>query len=619
MEGAELRLQFLSGEEPASLTPHIYRLNRDVEEGVAEQVEEWRSEGVVAEASAESPYCLPLLAVRKIDRTLRVCLDTRALNILLKPMTAPLPTTAGLIESLGSARIFSQLDLKAAFLQLPVHRASRKFLTFSSGGRLWSFQRAPFGIKVLSALFQSVMTRILRGLPVLVYIDNVVVATLDVKAHWSIVLEVLKRVNLHGIKLNPKKCEWAKTTLKVLGVEISGGAVRPDPDKVIAVRAMARPGTVVELMSFNGVVNYLRPFLPDAAVLMQPLHQLASGSGGKHRRLAWTPEAEAGFGQVKEMMARLIELQRPAEDSLLFLYTDASGYGVGAAIGSVVRSGKDGRRIRNVEELKTLAPAGELDPRGYHFAPIALYSATFKSYERRWSVTRKELAAVVWALRHFAYYLLGRMFILRTDHKSLCYSLFGEASATTVQHWLSIIGEYQFDIQHVEGHKNVLADALSRHIAVGGVRTAAASIAAEGAAAASMAAAGNGVCAVVDPGEQELPDEADRPGILDSAHQELIHASAHLMVAHLLSLRISWPSMESDARRHVLSCIHCLRHNSCGKRAPKAISLVATQPWQWVQVDTHEFSVPSFEGKTTTLILIDVFSLFMMALSLIHI
>lgn len=50
---------------------------------------------------------------------------------------------------------------------------------------------------------------------------------------------------------------------------------------------------------------------------------------------------------------------------------------------------------------------------------VAYASRTLSSAEKNYCVTRKETLALVYFMKHFKQYLLGREFLLRTDHGSL--------------------------------------------------------------------------------------------------------------------------------------------------------------------------------------------------------
>jgi len=62
-----------------------------------------------------SPYGHPVLFVRKKTGELRMCIDFRSLNANTKPDVFPLPRISDLLDKLGSARIFSSIDLASAY------------------------------------------------------------------------------------------------------------------------------------------------------------------------------------------------------------------------------------------------------------------------------------------------------------------------------------------------------------------------------------------------------------------------------------------------------------------------------------------------------------------------
>eukprot|EP00731_Ephydatia_muelleri_P010068 Em0005g654a len=92
---------------------------------------------------------------------------------------------------------------------------------------------------------------------------------------------------------------------------------------------------------------------------------------------------------------------------------------------------------------------------------IAYASRVVSKQERKHSVTRRELLAVVTFTKYFRSYLLGRRFILRTDHSSLQWLYdFKELEGQTVR-WLEQLQEFNFEVVHRSGHSHRNADALS--------------------------------------------------------------------------------------------------------------------------------------------------------------
>jgi hypothetical protein len=76
----------------------------------------------------------------------------------------------------------------------------------------------------------------------------------------------------------------------------------------------------------------------------------------------------------------------------------------------------------------------------------------------RYCTTRKELLSVVRFTQHFKHYLLGREFILKTDHNSLRWLINFKDLQGQLARWLEVLSQYSMQIQHRSGNKHVNAD-----------------------------------------------------------------------------------------------------------------------------------------------------------------
>jgi hypothetical protein len=87
-----------------------------------------------------------------------------------------------------------------------------------------------------------------------------------------------------------------------------------------------------------------------------------------------------------------------------------------------------------------------------------------KENERHYATHDLELATIVHALRKWRHYLMGKMFELRTNHNGLKY-LFDQPTLNARKTgWLEFLSKYDFDIKHIKGKENKVADALSRRV-----------------------------------------------------------------------------------------------------------------------------------------------------------
>ena len=113
---------------------------------------------------------------KKKDGTLRVCIDFRKLNDVTVKDVHPLPRIDDTLEAL---KIFSMLDLKSGYWQVPIkeeHKSKTAFQT--SAGQLCEFNRLPFGLCNAPATFSRLMDNVLLGLPwevCLYYLDGIIV------------------------------------------------------------------------------------------------------------------------------------------------------------------------------------------------------------------------------------------------------------------------------------------------------------------------------------------------------------------------------------------------------------------------------------------------------------
>lgn len=82
---------------------------------------------------------------------------------------------------------------------------------------------------------------------------------------------------------------------------------------------------------------------------------------------------------------------------------------------------------------------------------IAYDSRTLSTAERNYCVTRKHMQALVFFIKHFKQYLLGREFTLRTDHGSLVWLHKFKDPDGQIARWLQQLAAFMFNIQHRPG------------------------------------------------------------------------------------------------------------------------------------------------------------------------
>ncbi|XP_016112414.1 LOW QUALITY PROTEIN: uncharacterized protein [Sinocyclocheilus grahami] len=236
---------------------------------------------------------------------------------------------------------------------------------------------------------------------------------------------VFQRLRENNLKLSPKKCHLLQRRVKFLGHIVDSGGVSVDPAKVEVITRI----TAQDLMDNDGSGQKRRGKLSKNGTFQ-----------GTYRKLApsdWTTECQVAFDQLKAALLESAMLAHPDFDEPLILSVDASLDGLGAVLSQV--------------------PKGELLAR-----PIAFSSKTLSASQRKYPAHRLECMAVKLSVcEKFSHWLKGHKFTIWTDNNPLTYLLTKPKLDAYELRWVSKLASYTFDLKHLPGKTNVVADALS--------------------------------------------------------------------------------------------------------------------------------------------------------------
>ncbi|HSN23026.1 MAG TPA: reverse transcriptase family protein, partial [Methylomicrobium sp.] len=356
---------------------------------IDEHVNEMLRHGVIEPAA--SPWASNVVLVSKKDGSLRFCVDYRAVNAVTYKDAYPLPLIDNCINAMSGSSWFSTLDLRAGYHNIPVAECDRDKTAFVTRRGCWRYTVMPFGLTCSPSVFQRLMDMVLHGLSYevcLVYLDDIIIYSETFEEHLHRLEAVLQRLRWAKLKLKPSKCHLLQRKVEFLGHTISEAGVEMQSAKIDAIVQWPRPRDIHQLRSFMGLCGYYRRFIAGFADTAAPLHALSSKNATFH----WGPEEEQAFVALKHKLTTAPVLGMPENTGQYILDTDASDVGLGAVLS----------QVQNGEER-----------------PIAFASRTLQRPERNYETTKKELLAVVYGLKQFKQYLLGRPIIIRVDHAAL--------------------------------------------------------------------------------------------------------------------------------------------------------------------------------------------------------
>jgi hypothetical protein len=175
-----------------------------------------------------------------------------------------------------------------------------------------------------------------------------------------------------------------------------------------------------------GLTGYYRRFIPNYALICQPLHQIL-----KKDSFVWGPDQQAAFDLLKKTMSQPPLLALPDFSSPFHLETDACATGLGAILMQ-------------------------------HGRPLAYFSKCLGPKTGALSIYGKEALAILEAFKKWRHYFLGNTLIIKTDQSSLKY-LASQRLLEGIQHKLMLkLLEFNYTIEYKKGSENTIADALSR-------------------------------------------------------------------------------------------------------------------------------------------------------------
>ncbi len=240
---------------------------------------------------------------------------------------------ADLAARLDGCRLFSKLDLRKGYLQVPVAAEDVAKMAIITPFGLFEFTRMSFGLRNAGMTFQQLMDSVLGTLPfAFVYLDDILVASPDPSSHRRHLEAVFSVLQSNGLVVNPDKCLFSCTEVDFLGHRLTARGISPLPSRVQAIADFPPPDTVKQLQAFLGLFNFYRRFIPAAARIVSPLTRALRGGPKGSTPLVWSAAMRDSFSAARRALSSSAVLVHPAQEAEISLVTDASATHVGAAI-----------------------------------------------------------------------------------------------------------------------------------------------------------------------------------------------------------------------------------------------------------------------------------------------
>lgn len=265
------------------------------------------------------------------------------------------------------------------------------------------------------------------------FLDDILVYASSISEHLERLELLFSTLRKHNLKLSATKCNLLLNELKFLGFIISASGVLPSPDKIVPIVNFPQPKTHKTIKSFLGMCGYYRRHIPQFSDHAKPMNNLLK----KNIKFLWSEACVKSFQYFKNCLTNPPILQFPDFDKPFILTCDGSA----SAISAVLSQG---------------TPPDDL--------PIAFASRTLLDAETRYVTSEIEISAVLFGIRYFKTYIGFSHFIIKTDCQALQWLQQVKSRNSRLLKLKLKLAFYDFEIHHIKGTHNTVADCLSRYI-----------------------------------------------------------------------------------------------------------------------------------------------------------
>ena len=360
--------------------------------------------------SCHSEWASPCFVVpKKVAGEWRLVVDYRGPNAQTQHDSYTLPLIEDMLQKKHRQRIFTVIDLKHGYHQMPLAEESRACTAMSTPPGPLQWKVMPMGVTNGKAAFQGMLENLLEPVRDCAdpFVDDVIIASGDpsmsykelLEAHERDVTRVLDLLGRHKLTGSSDKAPIAVSEVVFAGHVVGNGQRKPIPGKVAAIDHWEKPKTVSELRAYFGFCNYYSGYIKMYAEYAAPMTTMLKGNReetkkGSKKALVWNAESDRAFEGMKQALLSAVGLHLVDPDRGFVLRTEASDYAVGAVLEQVL---DDGRHV-----------------------PVAFWSRVLADSQRRtWTPREKEAYAIVMALRKWAGYIALHPVTVCTDHQSL--------------------------------------------------------------------------------------------------------------------------------------------------------------------------------------------------------
>ena len=261
-----------------------------------------------------------------------MCIDYRNLNASSIHSSYPIPHIQSMMDNLFGSKVFSVLDLKSAYFNVPIRQQDKHRTAIIMKSGCYEFNYLPFGLKSAPATFMKFIHEVFYSqAPELknsteVYLDDILIHTPDVATHKVVLEKVCQCLSNYNLGISLPKCVLGQPSLNYLGYQVSAEGYAATDKKVKAINDYPLPSNLQQLYRFCGMINFYHKAIENCSVLLKPPYDILIQNRKKTTSTAilWTQKQKDSFQKVKSPFSKKSVLSYPIPNATTFLASDAS-------------------------------------------------------------------------------------------------------------------------------------------------------------------------------------------------------------------------------------------------------------------------------------------------------
>lgn len=206
-----------------------YRCTIEDKKEIEEQVSKLLEKNLIEESYSPFAASVTLAYKKDENRRSRLCIDFRDLNKIVVPQSQPFPLIEDLMVKTRNCKLFSTLDINSAFWSIPLRISDRHKTAFITQEGHFQWTCLPFGLKTSPAIFQRILSNIIRKYKLtdfaVNYIDDILLFSKTFSEHITHLTQLFQAIKEEGFRLKFSKCTFASDSVKYLGHIIQNNSI----------------------------------------------------------------------------------------------------------------------------------------------------------------------------------------------------------------------------------------------------------------------------------------------------------------------------------------------------------------------------------------------------------